>query len=113
MQGTSKYIGNVGFTYTRPAYNGYVAYFFGSETYRSEANLSSSLSVYGIQQGYNLVNAGAGVRPENKSWEAELWGKNLLDTHYLTTITQASATAAVTGAPGDPITFGVTYRQKF
>jgi iron complex outermembrane receptor protein len=113
MSGSSRWIGNIGFVYSHPAFTGYTAYFWGNESYKSETNLSTTLDAYGIQKGYSLVNTGIGIRPNSKSWEAELWGKNILDTHYYTFITQASATTAVTGASGDPLTFGVTYRQKF
>ena len=114
LQGSSKWIGNIGFTYKHPLFDtGYTAYFWGNESYKTATNLTSTLDALGIQKAYSLVNAGIGIRPDGKNWEAELWGKNITNTHYYTFITQASSTAAITGAPGDPITFGITYRQKF
>ena len=88
-------------------------YFFANETFRSRANLSSVLSVYGWQSDYSITNAGIGIHPDDKSWDLSFWGKNIFNTKYYTALTSFSPAAPVTGVIGDPLVFGVTFSKKF
>lgn len=112
LSGAPRWIGNGGVDYSYPVLDGYTAYFFASETYRSSANLNTSLSAYGWQNQYTITNAGIGFRPNNSAWDVSIWGKNIFDTHYYTNISTVSPSAGVTGTPGDPLTFGITFHAK-
>jgi iron complex outermembrane receptor protein len=108
----SRWVGNVGVDYSRPVWDGYTAYFFASETFRSRSNLTPALSVYGWQGDYTITNAGIGLHPDNNAWDVSIWGKNIFDTRYYTSLGSFSPTAPVTGVIGDPLTFGVTFKAK-
>ncbi|ADP72782.1 TonB-dependent receptor plug [Rhodomicrobium vannielii ATCC 17100] len=112
LSGAPRWIANAGFDYTREVADGYTAFFFVSETFRTRANLNTSLSVYGWQDEYFLTNAGVGIRPDSGAWDLSVWGKNIFDTHYFTNLSSLSSTSSVSGTPGDPLTFGITFRTK-
>jgi iron complex outermembrane receptor protein len=113
LSGASRFIVNGGFDYATHLVPGYTSHFFASETYRSRANLNTSLSVYGWQDGYFLTNAGISFGPDNGSWDLALWGKNITNTHYYTNIASLSPSAPVAGTPGDPLTVGATFHTKW
>ncbi len=47
-------------------------------------------------------------------WEASIWVKNLFDTDYFQYLSaQPGNSGAVFGLPGDPRTFGVTFRVRY
>jgi iron complex outermembrane recepter protein len=110
FSGTSRWIGNIGFNYERPIFDGYTAYFFASETYRSRVNYGVSDLTW--QNPYSITNAGLGFRPDNGAWDVSIWGKNIFDTHYFTFLGSVSQTSPILGMPGDPLQFGVTFRTK-
>ncbi len=113
FSGVSRWVGTIGADYSRPVWDGYIGYFFVNETFRSRANLSTTLSIYGWQSDYSITNAGIGIHPVDNNWDLSFWGKNIFDTHYYTALTTVSPAAPVTGVIGDPLVFGVTFRKKF
>ena len=64
-------------------------YFLRGETqYVGEANVGANTNQnpQSIQDAYQLFNARIGLRAEDDRWEVNLWGKNLSDEGYCTTI---------------------------
>jgi iron complex outermembrane receptor protein len=57
------------------------------------------------QGDYGLLAASIGYQPSHANWRVSLWGKNLTDTGYYTTIGAVGPVTA--GHPGDPRTFGI------
>ena len=63
--------------------------------------------------GYALINLRAGYI-SSQYWEAFVWVKNLFDAEYVQYLSvQPGNSGAVFGLPGDPRTFGVTFRVKY
>ncbi len=63
------------------------------------------------QPAYGLVNANVGYRSADDRWDVTLWGRNLFDKEYVTSITTFTATFA--GRPGEPRNFGVRFAYRF
>lgn len=61
------------------------------------------------QKGYGLLDAYAGV--ENNSYAAYVFAKNIGDANYRTVAANLGAGALV--SPGDPLTFGGSFKVKF
>lgn len=112
LQGASKWTINGGFDYAQPIGSRLEAYFDAAAAYRSQANLNSSLSVYGIQPAYTLVNGSLGLRGKDGRWDVSLWVKNLLDAEYFTDNGAASGTAAFTFTADDRRSFGIALRTR-
>ncbi len=108
--GTSRWVGNIGFDYSHPVFDTYVAYAFVSETYRTGTNYSYSVDTW--QPAYSITNAGIGIRPDKGPWDLSLWAKNLFDTHYYTGLAPVSQYQPVLGIPGDPLQVGLTFKTK-
>lgn len=71
-----------------PAISG-ARYFLRGETqYVGEANVGANTNQnpQSVQDAYQLLNARIGLRAEDDRWEVNLWGKNLSDEGYCTTI---------------------------
>lgn len=60
---------------------------------------------------YGLLNASAGIHSLDGRWELSIWGRNLTDTYYWTTV--ASNANVVVRFPGQPATFGATLTFNF
>jgi outer membrane receptor protein involved in Fe transport len=106
--------------------------------YLSSYNTGSDLDPNKLQPAYTLVNGRIGIGSADHRWTVELWGMNLLDTHYRQVVfdapLQGSAFQQVPTASGpykgtffnpaldtqtydaflgQPRTFGVTLRVKY
>jgi iron complex outermembrane recepter protein len=112
LQGASKWTINGGFDYMQPVGGHLQVYVDAAAAYRSSANLNSSLSIYGIQPAYTLVNGAIGLRHGDGRWDVSLWVKNLLDEKYFTDNGAASSTGAFTFTEGDRRSFGVALRTR-
>jgi iron complex outermembrane receptor protein len=58
----------------------------------------------------NLIGGSIGYEPANSHWTVALWGKNMTNQQYLTGF---STGTPITGAVGDPRTFGVRIEYKY
>jgi iron complex outermembrane receptor protein len=67
-------------------------------------------SVYGIE-GYGTVDVRLGYQSEQGKWSVGLWGKNVLNKYYWTTVIPASDSAA--RLAGLPATYGITFGYKY
>jgi outer membrane receptor protein involved in Fe transport len=64
---------------------------------------------YGIE-GYTLVDGQLGIRAEDDSWKAFVWGKNIFNTYYWSNVVSGYDT--VSRFAGRPATYGVTVAFK-
>ncbi len=85
----------------------------GETYYASEANLGVAPDPRRVQDRYQLVNASAGIRSPDGTWEVQLWARNLTDENY-----QEGNFPSV-GQPGslnayvaDPRTYGLSFRVR-
>lgn len=99
--------------YKHPLPNGAVAHVFLSDAFRARANLSTTLSAYTWQGGYNVVNGGFGVFFAGGKSELNFVAKNLFDKRYAINLGQYSNAARVAEFYGDPRYVGVTFKTKF
>jgi iron complex outermembrane receptor protein len=82
--------------------------------YQSSYNTGSNLDPVKNQEGFTLVNARIGIGPQNKRWQAELWGQNIFDQYYTQVGFDAVAqTGSYDAFLGLPRTYGVTLRASF
>lgn len=76
----------------------------GEYAYTSKTFLDPTNAAIASRPAYSLVNASIGFSPPHSHWQAALWGRNLMDTMYITGIAGGSF---VTAPVGDPRTYGV------
>jgi outer membrane receptor protein involved in Fe transport len=62
-------------------------------------------------KAYGLLNLAAGIGPANQRWRLEIWGKNVTNTYYWTTVNYISDTVA--RLAGMPATYGVTLGFRY
>ncbi len=106
---------NAGVDYTWQLANSWETSVYINNAYRSEANMNADLSPFGIQEAYNITNAGLTLRfdDEDHSYNVGLVGQNIFDTDYVTSVGDLSPTGTVTGTQGDARYFGVNLRVTF
>jgi iron complex outermembrane receptor protein len=83
---------------------------------RSAQNVSTSLSVYGVQDAYTVSNFYVGATHRSGSsggYDFSFWIRNAFDRGYLTSINTAPGTKTLVAGLGDPRTFGATLRVSF
>jgi iron complex outermembrane receptor protein len=73
------------------------------------------LSDYTHVDAYGLGNLQLGLQGPDDRWRAWIWGRNLLDTDYYTTLATAGAfgSGALVGLMGDPRTYGFSVHARF
>ncbi|MDP3294028.1 MAG: TonB-dependent receptor [Nevskia sp.] len=89
-------------------------FFLGLDaSYRSGFSSSSTPSDYLNVEGYELLNGRIGFRSAN-GWDLYFWSRNLFDKNYYELLSPGfGGTGLYVGQPGDPRTFGVTFRAEF
>ncbi len=110
---------SMGGTYTHEFAGGTKAIAHLDYSYESPVQIVEGLSgfapgvVEGLQREVNSLNASFTIRLTN-GLDVGVWGRNLTDAQYLTTIFPAVAQAgSVSGYPSQPRTYGGTVRFKF
>ncbi len=82
-------------------------------SYRSKFSSSATPSAFLNVDGYELVNGRIGFR-STQGWDLFVWSRNLFDKNYYELLSPGFAgTGLFVGQPGDPRTFGVTFRSEF
>jgi iron complex outermembrane receptor protein len=117
LPGVSKLSGSWGFQYQHAAnFLGREgsAYFGYDGNARSRWSSNPSRSIYSDVGGYGLTNLRVGFR-SGSSWDVYAWVRNALDKEYFQELNAATGgnTGLVVGIPGDPRTWGVTFRAEF
>lgn len=110
---------SMGATYTHEFAGGTKAIAHIDYAYESPVQIVEGLSgfpagvVEGLQREVNSLNASFTIRLTN-GLDVGVWGRNLTNAQYLTTIFPAVAQAgSVSGYPSQPRTYGGTVRFKF
>lgn len=112
LAGLSKWVGTIGFDYTRPVGPGAAVLHVDSIS-RTGYNSDTSASQFTEISGYTVVNASVGYRFRT-GWEFAVFARNLFDRDYLTALTiQAGNSGLILGQPGDPRVVGLTVRIGF
>lgn len=109
LPGSPKFSGNLAATYTIPVASGKIAvdgsfYYNGGWYPESDNQLK--------QPSYAVVNGAVTWSSGNENNSVKLWGKNLTDKHYATTISTLE-TLSYTYQPASPLTYGVTLQHRF
>jgi iron complex outermembrane receptor protein len=117
LPGISRWAASLGGEYElpeRPLFGIPGQVFIGFDgSYRSKFSSNASRSAYTDVKGYALANFRAGFRAA-AGWELNAWIRNAFDEHYYEVLaTQSGSTGLVVGQPGDPRTYGATFRVKF
>jgi iron complex outermembrane receptor protein len=96
--------------------NGWRWYIRGELAFRDDRLGTPDLDPATRMAAYTLVNASAGLRSPDSHWSLQLWGKNLTDKNYLTSIDSNSDGSIVTGyraTLGAQRAFGLTVRYEY
>jgi len=80
--------------------------------HRSSNDTSGSNSIYTRIAGYGVANARIGLRFADERYDVALWATNLFDKKYFESLA-ASNQGLITGAIGNPQSFGATARVRF
>lgn len=115
LPGISKWAASIGGEAKAPArFLGAKGEFFLATdiSYRSDFSSSATFSPFLVVDGYSLVNARAGFRSDN-DWDIFVWARNLGNRDYFEFLSTASGGSGLfVGNPGDPRTWGVTFRAS-
>jgi iron complex outermembrane receptor protein len=87
---------------------------FADLQYTHTAAYKLDLSNYTHVDAYGLASLQLGIGTADDRWRVWIWGRNLLDEEYFTTLATAGAfsSGAVIGMVGDPRTFGMSVRGR-
>lgn len=102
---------NAGGEYSRPITENVTAYGIAQWSWRSDNYLAASDSAYGHIGSYSLANFRVGLRWDER-YDLSLWVNNAFQEHYLVNAISATVGGAVRGSPGDPRTFGASFKVK-
>ena len=111
LPGISKWALSWGGEFNVPVGGGkaYVGY---DGSYRTRFSSNPSRSAYTDIQGYSLSNVRVGFRTDK--WNLYGWVRNVFDKNYYELLsTQSGSTGLIVGQPGDPRTYGGTFRISF
>ena len=104
--------GNLTGTFTQPIRNDREIFLRGEWYFVSERYLTTSLDPLQVQEGFSLLNGSIGLRQEDGNWEIQIWGRNLADEDYLQGSFDSTLPGNINGYPGDPRTYGITFRAR-
>lgn len=111
LPGISKWSFSFGGEVNVPVSGGQV-YLGYDGSYRSKFSSNPSRSLYTDINGYSLSNFRLGFRKDK--WNLYGWVRNAFDQHYFELLsTQSGSTGLIVGQPGDPRTYGGTFRISF
>ena len=113
IRNAPKWVAQGGLNLEEPVGRNLLATGYIDASYRSTTALLNPRSVYGWQHAYTLINAGIGLKTEDKAWELQVWAKNLTNKRYATAFAAATANTPLLQVFGDPRTFGATLSHKF
>lgn len=116
LPGISKWAFSYGAEYNVPTKflgTGGAAYVGFDGNYRSKFSSNASRSIYTDINGYAISNVRLGFRTED-GWDLFTWVRNAFDTRYFEQLAVPSGnTGLIVGQPGDPRTWGVTFKAAF
>lgn len=116
LPGISKWAFSYGAEYNLPTSllsNEGAAYVGFDGNTRSKFSSNASRSAYTDIAGYSIANFRVGFRTDD-AWDMFGWVRNAFDQNYLEQLAVPSGnTGLIVGQPGDPRTWGVTFKAAF
>ena len=114
MAGAPRWIVNLGGAYEHDLGAGLQGFVGGSYSWRSSYYGYLDNSAFARVDAYGLLNLNLGVRSRT-GWQVSVWGKNLLDEHYVGSYLNFGSLLPGVYVPyfGDPRTYGVTLWASF
>ncbi|WP_313805838.1 TonB-dependent receptor [Sphingobium sp.] len=100
-----------GVDYVAPMSSAIDLHLGGSARYQSSTNATFGEESSFLIRGYTIVDAFAGIESSNGKWTAQVWGRNLFNKYYLTSILQGGDTIGRTTGMG--ATYGITVNFKY
>jgi len=112
LAGLSKWSESIGAEYRFRAANG--EWILAADTVmRSGYNSDTSASRYTWIDGYSVTNARIAFKSQ-RSWELELFARNLFNADYVTALTiQTGNSGLILGQPSDPRVVGITVKWTY
>jgi iron complex outermembrane receptor protein len=98
--------------YQQAVFRGFQAHLWVSNIYRSQQNFDPNLSRYGVQGGYGLTDAGAGIVSPDGHFEIDLLGRNVFNKHYTTSVNVGTDGSIGYDGIGDPRWIGAEIHIK-
>jgi len=111
-RGSAELQGSVTALYQRPVSDNLEFYMRGEVFFRSDAFLTTQLDPLQIQESFSLLNGSIGLTAQDGQWDVQVWGRNLADEEYLQGSFDSTLPGNINGYPGDPRTWGVTFRAR-
>ena len=117
LPGTSRWTLSLGGEVDQPVGRLYrhdlTAYLAGNLSLHTSFHTTPDDSAYGLVPGYGLLNLQFGLRSANGRYDLSVFINNALNQNYYRYLAVATPDAGIiAGAPGDPLTFGLTLRVK-
>ena len=114
VAGAPRWIVNLGGAYEHDLGAGLQGFVGGSYSWRSSYYGYLDNSAFARVDAYGLLNLNLGVRSRT-GWQVSVWGKNLLDEHYVGSYLNFGSLLPGVYVPyfGDPRTYGVTLWASF
>lgn len=111
-RGSPELTGNVTALYQRPISDNLEIFLRGEVYFRDDAFLTTQLDPLQTQDAFTLLNGSVGLTADDGRWEVQVWGRNLADEEYLQGSFDSTLPGNINGYPGDPRTYGVTFRIR-
>jgi iron complex outermembrane recepter protein len=108
---TSKYSANADASYEHPLSDSLTGFIGANLAYRSKQVGQISAPAAFLIKPYTLLDAQLGIENHDKHWKAWIWGKNLTNKYYWTSVSQFSQ--SYVKYPGMPITYGISASFKY
>lgn len=83
----------------------------GNVRYRSKSNAAFGQAPEFVLPAYAVVDLRIGLESPDRKWKAQLWGRNVTNKFYVTTVTHVVDTVA--RISGMPATYGVTLSYRY
>ncbi len=116
---SKEWAATAGVTYSMAVSDSLMAIAHLDARYTSDYDSNSSLDEDFEEVGYTVVNGRLGLTDNARSWEVELWARNLTDTEYSPIqfdpppIQGRGGNGRIGDFVGEPRTFGLTARKNF
>jgi iron complex outermembrane recepter protein len=111
-RGSSELTGNFTALYQHPISDNMEMFLRGEVYFTSDRFLTTQLDPLQVQDSFTLLNGSVGFGSPDGDWEVQVWGRNLADEEYLQGSFDSTLPGNINGYPGDPRTWGVTFRAR-
>jgi iron complex outermembrane receptor protein len=113
LSGAPKASSRIGLNYSVELSKRYVLRASIADAYRSKANIASTLSRYGWQGSYSIVDASIGVGTRDGTYDVSIIGKNILDEKFIQSFSDLTNSGVARGGVGERQTIYVAFRANY